>query len=297
MTTSLLTRVKSKLFIHSLRRSLSILEGEYRSLSFGRSTDFEDLREYEIGDDIKDIDWKASARSSGTLIRRYIASRRHTVLVVTDTGVNMKAIAPSGEPKYELQNLALGMLGYLSVRHTDSLSALYGDSQQNRAISAKSTESHLERILQSVRSATIDNANRSDIMSQLRYVASNYKQRHIVVVVADEFTPNEENLSTLRLLRAKHDLLWISIADADPIKALESSGAAFDVSTSYRMPDFIRKDKALIADFLDQEEQRRAEMGMALDGLRIPRVELEDSGTVVGKLIVLLERRRKQRGN
>ncbi len=47
---------------------------------------FEDLREYVVGDNIKDIDWKASARSRNLLVRRYIAEKKHNVMLVFDTG-------------------------------------------------------------------------------------------------------------------------------------------------------------------------------------------------------------------
>ena len=62
MTTTLLTRVKSKLFVHARRRSRSLLEGEYASVFHGRSLDYDDLRDYVPGDEVRDIDWRATAR-------------------------------------------------------------------------------------------------------------------------------------------------------------------------------------------------------------------------------------------
>jgi len=297
MVDALLTRVKSKLFIYSQRRSLNVLEGEYKSLAFGRSTDFEDLREYEPGDDIKDIDWKATARSNSPLVRRYIASRRHTVLLVADTGINMQAIGASHEPKHSLATLALGVLGYLGVKHTDSVAAVYGDSDNTLSISAKATESHVERILQAIhyQSVKTDNAA-SNIMHQLEYVAMHFPQRMIILVAADEFEVTEKNLETLRILKTKHDLMWVSIADADPLDALSLNTPVFDVLDGYEIPDFIKGDKELITEFADAENQRKQEMQLALDGLRIPQISLFSSEETIGKLIVLLERRRKQRG-
>ena len=297
MQNSLLTRVKSKLFLPTQRRSLSILEGEYQSLAFGRSTDFEDLREYEAGDDIKDIDWKATARSSTPLTRRYIASRRHTVLLVADTGRNMLAISPSSEIKNSLVILALGVIGYLSVRHTDLVAAVYGDAESTLTIPAKSTDSHLERILQAINhKSTQQDSKPSDIMNQLRHISVHYPQRMIVIVAADEFEPTEENLDILRRLRKRHDLMWISISDADPISTLTQEKPVFDILDWYEVPDFVKKDKDLAQVFADAEMQRRQEMKFALDGLRIPQVELDGSASTIGKLIALLERRRKQRG-
>ncbi|MGB2787690.1 MAG: DUF58 domain-containing protein, partial [Candidatus Saccharimonadaceae bacterium] len=88
---SLLVKVKAKMAIHAHEKVRGVLEGEYGSVFKGRSMDFDDLREYVVGDDIKDIDWKATARSGSTLIRRYIAIRKHNIMLVVDTGRDMAA--------------------------------------------------------------------------------------------------------------------------------------------------------------------------------------------------------------
>ncbi len=80
---SLLQRVKSKLAIFAHRKARGMLDGEYGSVFRGRSLDFDDLRAYVPGDEVRDIDWKATARHGSPLIRRYVAVRRQTVLLVT----------------------------------------------------------------------------------------------------------------------------------------------------------------------------------------------------------------------
>ena len=62
---------------------------------------FDELREYVQGDDIKDIDWKASARSQKLLVRQYIAERKHNVLLVFDTNMNMLGDSDGFEEKRE----------------------------------------------------------------------------------------------------------------------------------------------------------------------------------------------------
>ena len=74
--TTMLTRVKSKLFVHARRRSRGLLEGEYASVFHGRSLDYDDLRDYVIGDEVRDIDWKATARHTKPLVKRYVAHRK-----------------------------------------------------------------------------------------------------------------------------------------------------------------------------------------------------------------------------
>jgi uncharacterized protein (DUF58 family) len=125
---SLITQVKSKLFIHSTRKSLHALDGAYASLLHGRSLDFEDLRKYEYGDQVRDIDWRATARLGTPLVKRSRATRMHTVLFVVDTGRSMSALAADERSKKELAILATGVLGVLTLRHGDDFSTVYGDA-------------------------------------------------------------------------------------------------------------------------------------------------------------------------
>ena len=80
--TRLVHKVKGKLSIHVRRRSVALLDGGYASVHKGRSMDFDDLREYAVGDDIRDIDWRASARHGSMLIKRYVAERHFSLVVI-----------------------------------------------------------------------------------------------------------------------------------------------------------------------------------------------------------------------
>ncbi len=90
-----LARVKARLSIHAHRKVRGLLEGEYAAIQVGRGIDFNDLREYVRGDDVKDIDWKASARTRMLLVRRYVAERKHTVVLAVSTGRSMAAMNDS----------------------------------------------------------------------------------------------------------------------------------------------------------------------------------------------------------
>ena len=84
---TLVNKVKGKLSIHVRRRSVALLDGGYASIHKGRSMDFDDLREYTVGDDVRDIDWKASARHGSMLIKRYVAERHFSlIIIIPDVG-------------------------------------------------------------------------------------------------------------------------------------------------------------------------------------------------------------------
>ena len=92
-----------------------LLEGGRYALLHSRSLEFDDLRPYVRGDDVRDIDWKASARSGSVLIKRFVDEKHHTILLVADAGRNMTASAPSGEAKLDVAVNILGAIGLITL--------------------------------------------------------------------------------------------------------------------------------------------------------------------------------------
>ena len=90
--------------IYTTRATSRIIDGSYNSIYKGRSMNFDELREYVAGDDIKDVDWNATARSQKVLVRQYIAEKKHNIMLVLDT--NRRMLANANETQ-EKKNVAL----------------------------------------------------------------------------------------------------------------------------------------------------------------------------------------------
>jgi uncharacterized protein (DUF58 family) len=296
---SLLTRVKSKMSIFAHRKARGMLDGEYGSVFKGRSLDFDDLRAYIPGDEVRDIDWKASARHGSPLIKRYVAVRRQTVLLITDTGRNMAASAFGGEEKKDIAVMALGVVGYLAQRHGDVVGMVCGDGTASRSWPAKAGEAHLERLLRDVNDGTALTSPRSNIAEQLSYVARNYGQRMLLFVVADEVAPDAGMERLLRRLRAQHEILWLTVRDAQlagtdaPDSASSGSDDRFDVADTGFLPGRLATSKAVIRAYAAAQEQRDAAREAALRRLGIAHVHAGSSHDVMPAVFTLLERPRR----
>ena len=277
---ALLTRVKSKLFIVAHRRTWGVLDGEYASVFRGRSLDYDDLREYVPGDEIRDIDWKATARHGSPLVKRYVATRKQTVLLVVDTGRSMAATAPSGEPKRDIAVAVAGMLGYLAVRHGDLVGPAAG-------------EAHLERLLRHIDTATSLQAAPSDFGDQLRYLADHERRRRLVVAVTDDGGLRPQDEALLRRLHAQHEILWVSVADADPTEYDRGTDAT-EVADGALLPAAVRGSERLRTAYRRALAERRETTERMLAGLGISRARVGSSHEVVGTLFALLERQRRR---
>ena len=245
----LLRRVQSRLHIHAHRAVLGLLEGEYRSVFHGRSMDFDDLRPYVPGDEVKDIDWKATARHGSPLIKRYIAARQHTIVLVVDTGRDMAALASSGESKRDIAILAAGTVGYLAIRHGDPVALVAGTSEKTEYVAGGLTESHLERLLQRIQADTTLAGGPSGLAAQLAYVSRVFRHRRIVVVVGDDRELTEGEQKLVRRLAAQHEVLWLSIGDADLMREDWAVRDMYDVADGGAVPAFLRENPRLRAAF------------------------------------------------
>lgn len=295
-----LTRIKARLSIHAHRKVRGLLEGEYAAVHVGRGIDFNDLREYVRGDDVKDIDWKASARSRQLLVKRYVAERKHTVLLCISTGRSMAALSgigttPSLTSKRELTVFVAGLMGLLAVQHGDLVSLVHGDAAARHAEPPKGGELHLERLLGKVHDAIRPDGAPSDLAAVLRHVARTVRRRTILVVVCDETAVSTECADLLRRLTVQHEVLFLTIGDLDPTLPAVAGRRLVDVDTAAEVPSWLRHDRRLrreLADLVGQEEQQ---LRRRLDQLGVVHERVGDTETAVSAVFRLLERQRHAR--
>lgn len=293
--TAHLTRIKARLSIHAHRKVRGLLEGEYAAIHVGRGIDFNDLREYVRGDDVKDIDWKASARSRQLLVKRYVAERKHTVLLCVSTGRSMAAMNDAAVSKRELTVFVAGLVGLLAVQHGDLVSLVHGDAEARHAEPPKGGELHLERLLGKVYDAIRPDGGPADLTALLRHVARTVRRRTILVVVCDDTSIPPESADLLRRLSVQHEVLLLTIGDLDPTLPAVAGRRLVDVDTAAEVPGWLRHDRRLrreLAGLVRQEEQQ---LRRRLDQLGVVHERVGDTETAVTAVFRLLERQRHAR--
>lgn len=291
----LLAQVKSRLFIASTLRSAHPLDGAYASLVRGRSLDFEDLRPYEAGDEVRDIDWRATARAGEPMVRRSYAERRHTILFVVDSGLGMRALARDEGGKKELAILAVGALGILALRHGDDVLLLLSDHGKPRRVASRRSEGGLELLLRQLDAAIDDADDAAPRDALLRAVAQTFARRMIVVLVTDEQPITADGERELRRLRVQHDLLWLTLRDADPVLPERSSGVRRDARTGWAVPEFLHGDGEVVAELEAERAAADERRAAVLDRLAITHAELDGRDTAVAALLRMLHGRSRAR--
>jgi len=290
------TRIKARLALHAHRKVRGVLEGEYAAVQTGRGMEFNDLREYVRGDDVKDLDWKASARTGEMLVKRYVAVRKHTLLLVVSTGRSMAAAYALDGSKRDLAVEVAGMVGWLAVRQGDLVGVVYGDERGPHGLPARPGELHLERCLDAVHTAIRPEAAASDLATVLRHVARTVRRRTILLVVCDEEDATPELAALLRRLVLQHEVLLVTVGDIDPVAVPADAPGSMDLEAQRSLPTWLRGDAQLVEQLAASRAGARQQLHRTVVGLGVAHEHVETSDAALATVRRLLARNRRARG-
>jgi uncharacterized protein (DUF58 family) len=266
-----------------------MLDGGRYALLHTRSMEFDDLRPYVAGDEIRDIDWRATARSGEVLVKRFVTEKHHKILLVCDAGVNMSALAPSGEIKRDIAATVLGAVSLIGMRRADEIGAVFGDSNGTADVRPRRGEAHLEGMLDQYYTRTLGDVGPSDIVAQLDYVAASHRRRLLAIVVSDEPDVTPRLDEAVRTLADRHELLWVAISDMPAVGAEQGEHDGFDVSSGRFVPDGTHLGAAVLAAYRAAEQRRTRELDEFFLTRGVPFVRIGASTEIRSRMVDLTE--------
>ncbi len=275
--------------IHTMRRSDRIIDGSYNSVYKGRGMNFDDLREYVLGDSIKDVDWKASARSRKLLIREYIVEKRHSFLFVMDSNRRMLADSDKNEEKRNLLLLSAGTIGYLVASNGDYVADICTSDGKVDYFPFKTGMGPLEVILNRYHNA-VSLKNYDSLNKSLEFIVKNIHRRMIIVIATDATGLSEIDDSLLRQLTGVHDVLAICATDADL-----GGRRVLDFDSDVYLPPFFTKDKKLVKLERERKDKILAKCEEKLIKHGIASVNIGSEHEICGSVIKLLEKHKRGR--
>jgi uncharacterized protein (DUF58 family) len=207
----------------------------------------------------------------------------------------MAALSAEGETKSDIGVLVAGIIGYLALRHGDRVALAAGDADDSHFVRAGGTEAHLERLLQRIAGDTTLHGADSSLLRQLDFVARAIPRRMILLVISDDRAIDDNEARLLRRLALQHEILWVTIADADLMRSEWSARAMHDVGTGGGLPAFLRSDTALRADFERAVAERERGTAELLASLSISSQRIASSNDAVPALFRLLRVHRHAR--
>lgn len=289
MIMNYITKIKANITIYASKKTTNILDGSYKSIYKGRSMDFDDLREYVAGDDIKDIDWKSSARSRTILIRRYIAEKKHNILLVLDTGKKMVADTKATESKKEVALMSTGILAYIANKNGDYVGAIYNKNDSISFNPFKNGLYNIEKILSNY-DKDIEGENGSNLENVLEYIIKHIRRKTIIFVITDIDGMESVQDGVLKKISILHDVMFLNISDA-----YMTGENAYDIDSNFYIPELILKDTKLFELEKQIKEEAYLDNVKKLRKYKISVTTIDAVSEITARIIELLERHRYAR--
>ena len=277
-------KIKRNISIQASKKSTNLLEGLYKSVFQGKSMDFDDLRDYVIGDNNKDIDWKSSIRHGSLLVRRYCAYRRHNFVFIIDSGKKFTGLTTTLENKSDVSLYTFGTLAYLINKNDDDLTKVYNKNSTLTSTPFKTGALNIETSMNDIEQ-NIHLDNNHDINEMLEYPLKHFKRKMIYIVISDLDGANNITEKVLKKVTASHDLLFINISDASIY-----GDNLFDINENKNIPLFISKNKKLKEIEENIKKETYDSCVKKFKKYKISTVTISSKNEIVNNLIDLLER-------
>ncbi len=284
--TSYVNRIKANVSIYATKKTSNVLDGTYPSVFHGRSMNFEDLREYIPGDNIRDIDWKASGRSGTILIKRYIADKKHSVMMVLDTGSKMSGDSAGFDKKRDIALTAAGTIGYLAYKNGDTIGSLYNRDGFIKLNPFRTGIPNLEMMLAGY-DRDLESHEKNNIEKSLDFIINNFKKRMIIFVITDMDGISRVSEPCLKRLRTRHDVLFVNISDLGL-----TGNKVYDVDGRRYVPNFISGNRRLAQLEAKRRQEIQESNARKLIKFGVSSVNIDTEEQVVTKVIELLESHR-----
>lgn len=204
----LLKRVR-KIEIKTRGLSSNIFAGQYHSAFKGRGMAFSEVREYQYGDDIRNIDWNVTARFNHPFIKVFEEERELTVMLVLDVS-GSRNFGTVLRTKRELITEIAAVLSFSAIQNNDKIGAILFSNKVEKFIPPKKGRTHILRIIRELLDFEPQEQT-TDISEALRYLTNAIKKKSITFVISDFIAPNFED--ALRIANRKHDLIALQIYD------------------------------------------------------------------------------------
>ena len=214
MDNDLLKKVR-KIEIKTKSLSHQIFAGEYHSAFKGRGMALSEVREYQFGDDVRNMDWNVTARLRSPYVKVFEEEREMTVVLLIDVS-SSSIFGTTTKSKRELTAEVAAVLSFSASINNDKVGALFFSSKVEKFIPPKKGRSHLLRIIRELLEFKPENDG-TDISEALRFLTNAIKRKCTAFLLSDLLDVNEEGKpkyeDALKIAVNKHDISVINIFD------------------------------------------------------------------------------------
>jgi uncharacterized protein (DUF58 family) len=290
MQTADLLRKVRRLEIRSRHLVEDLFSGQTASIFKGRGVEFEEVRPYVPGDEIRDIDWNVTARLGAPYVKRFVEERELTVLLVVDVSRSMR-FGTAGAEKRELAAELCAVLGFAALRNNDRVGLVLAGERVEHFVPPARGRTHLLRMLRDVLGA-VPQSGGTEMTEAVRFVMRTTRRKSLLFWISDFEDPPAAR--DWRVLGRRHDLNVLVLRDPRD-EVLPNVGWV-------ELEDLERGTRTLVntgsakvrQEYQREATQRRRALDQSFAGVRGSWLEVRTDSSYVPVLMRYFSRRKRR---
>lgn len=211
METSELLKKVRQIEIKTRGLSRNIFAGQYHSAFKGRGMAFSEVREYQYGDDIRDIDWNVTARYNKPFIKVFEEERELTVMLLVDVSASQD-FGTRNSLKRDMVTEIAATLAFSAIQNNDKIGVVFFSDKIEKFIPPKKGKKHILYIIRELINFQADSA-KTDVGMALKYLTNVIKKRCTTFMISD-FIDIQDYNNALTIANRKHDIVALQVYDS-----------------------------------------------------------------------------------
>lgn len=285
--------------IRTSRLVTDSLAGQYHSVFKGRGMNFDSVREYVPGDEVRTIDWNVTARAGRPFVKKFVEERELTLLIMVDVS-GSSDFGSGAQSKRELAAEIAGVLAFSAVRNSDKVGLLLFSDQVELYVPPRKGRRHVLRIVREV--LGFEPARRgTDLVKALDFVNHVIGRRSIIFLLSDFQTTGEDAKSqellrrSLRQTNRRHDLVAMPVGDARE-KTLPDLGIiAIEDAETGELIELDTRNPAVRSRFNEIAADRAKALRRLFNTEAVDSLPVETDQPYVASLMAFFKNRARQR--
>ncbi len=185
------------------------LAGEYHSVFKGRGMEFDEVREYQHGDDVRSIDWNVTSRTGHPYVKRYVEERELTVMLLVDRS-GSGSFGSGWKPKSEIAAEISALLAFSAIKNNDRVGAILFTDRVEKFVPPRRGQTHVLRVIREILYYRPQHSG-TRIQAALDHLNLVVRKRAVVFLISDLLDQGYE--SSLKAANRKHDVVVLQVLD------------------------------------------------------------------------------------
>jgi uncharacterized protein (DUF58 family) len=268
-----------------------VFSGEYHSIFKGRGMEFEEVREYQPGDDVRVIDWNVTARYGHPFVKRFKEERELTVMFLIDASSSGDFGTAGEKTKKDYISEICSVMAFSAIKNNDRVGMIIFTDRVEKYIPPKKGSSHVLRLIREVLYFTPQHT-RTDLNCALEFLGRVIKRRSVIFLVSDFLSSDYDKM--LSIANKKHDLIAIKIADPREIELPNVGFIELEDTETGEQMIIDTKNRQIRRDFREYAQREKMKLDKGFRSMDLDHIYITTGESYVEPLMAFFRVRAKR---